>query len=103
MSFLFTDPNALTSASGNITNIGAGMASSNAAAAGPTTGVVPPASDPVSALTAAHFASHAALYQAISAQAALVHEQVVSTLGTNASSYASAEAANAAAGALGAS
>jgi hypothetical protein len=103
MSFLFTDPNALTSASGNIMDIGAGMASSNAAAAGPTLGVVPAASDPVSALTAGHFASHAALYQAISAQAALVHEQVVSTLGTNASSYTTAEASNAAASALGAS
>jgi hypothetical protein len=103
MSFLFTDPNALTSASGSISSIGADLTSSNAAAAGPTTGVVPPASDPVSALTAAHFASHAALYQAISAQAALVHQQVVSTLGTNAGSYTTAEAANAAANVLGAS
>ena len=101
MSFLSTDPNAMTSASGNILNIGAGMASSNAAAAGPTLGVVPPASDPVSALTAGHFISHAALYQAISSQAALVHEQMVSTLGTNASSYTTAEAANAAASAIG--
>jgi hypothetical protein len=99
--FLSTDPNAMTSASGNILNIGAGMASSNAAAAGPTLGVVPPASDPVSALTAGHFISHAALYQAISSQAALVHEQMVSTLGTNASSYTTAEAANAAASAIG--
>jgi hypothetical protein len=95
MSFLFTDPNALTSASGSILNIGVGMASGNAAAAGPTTGVVPPASDPVSALTAAQFATHAQLYQAISAQAAAVHEQMVSTLGTNAGAYSAAEAANA--------
>jgi hypothetical protein len=97
MSFLFTDPNALTSASGSMLNIGTGMASSNAAAAGPTLGVVPAAADPVSALTAGHFLSHAALYQAISAQAAQVHEQLVSTLGSNAGDYTVAENANAAA------
>jgi hypothetical protein len=99
MSFLFTDPNALTSASGSMLNIGTGMASSNAAAAGPTLGVVPAAADPVSALTAGHFLSHAALYQAISAQAAQVHEQLVSTLGSNSSAYTAAEATNAAASA----
>ena len=41
------------------------------AAAAPTTGVVPAAADEVSALTAAQFAAHAQLYQAIGAQAYL--------------------------------
>jgi len=50
----------------------------------------------VSALTAAHFAAHAQLYQAIGAQAMAIHELFVSTLGTSAGSYAAAEAANAA-------
>ena len=56
----------------------------------------PAAADEVSALTAAQFAAHAQLYQAVAAQAAAIHEQFVNTLGTSAGSYAATEAANAA-------
>jgi hypothetical protein len=49
----------------------------------------------VSALTAAQFAAHAGMYQAVSAQAAAVHSMLVSTLSASAASYAAAEAANA--------
>jgi hypothetical protein len=73
------------------------MAADNAAAAAPTTGVVPAAADEVSALTAAQFSTHGELYQAISAQAAAIHEMFANTLGVSAASYAAAEAANAAA------
>ena len=99
------------------------MSAQNAAAAAPTTGVVPAAADAVSALTAAQFASHAQMYQAvgvvpvpadvvsalaaaqfathaevyqaISAQAAAIHEMSVNTLATSGGSYAATEAANA--------
>jgi len=47
-------------------------------------------------LTAAQFAAHAQMYQAVSAQAAEIHELFVSTLGVSSGSYAAAEAANAA-------
>ncbi len=94
MSFVVADPNALASASGSMLNIGFGMASSSSAAAAPTTGVVPAAVDPVSGLTAARFAAHGSLFQAISAQAALIHDQLVATLGNNAAGYAATEAAN---------
>ena len=77
--------------------IGSSFSAQNAAAAVPTTGVVPAAADEVSALTAAQFAAHAQLYQAVAAQAAAIHEQFVNTLGTSAGSYAATEAANAAA------
>jgi PE family len=97
MSFVTTHPEMLTSAAGVLQNIGAAVAAGNTAAAAPTTGVVPAAADEVSALTAAQFAAHAALYQEISAQATAIHELFVSTLGTSAGSYAAAEAANAAA------
>ena len=73
------------------------MNAQNAAAAAPTTGVVPAAADEVSALTAAQFAAHAQMYQAVSAQAAAIHEQFVNTLTTSSGSYAATEAANAAA------
>jgi PE family len=94
MSFVVTNQQTLTAAAGNMQDIGLTMAANNAAAAAPTTGVVPAAADPVSALTAAQFASYAEMYQAISAQAAAIHELVVATLGCNAGAYAAAEAAN---------
>ena len=50
------------------------LSAQNAAAAAPTTGVVPAAADEVSALTATQFAAHAQMYQAVSAQATTIHE-----------------------------
>ena len=97
MSFVTTQPEALTAAATALQGLGSGMAAGNMAAAAPTTGVVPAAADSVSALTAAQFATHAEMYQQISAQAAAIHEMFVSTLGISASSYAATEAANAAA------
>jgi hypothetical protein len=97
MSFVTTQPEMLATAAGNLQGIGSEMTAGNAAAAAPTTGVVPAAADEVSALTAAQFAAHAELYQAVSAQAAAIHEMFVNTLGASAGSYAATEAANAAA------
>ncbi len=97
MSFVTTHPEALTSAASTLQGIGSGVSAQNAAAAAPTTGVVPAAADEVSALTAAQFVAHAQLYQAVSAQAAAIHEMFVKTLGTSAGSYAATECANAAA------
>lgn len=97
MSFVTTQPEALSAAAGNLQGIGANVAAQNAAAASPTTAVVPAAADEVSALTAAQFTAHAQLYQAVSAQAAAVHEMFVSTLSNSAGSYAATEAANTAA------
>ncbi len=95
MSFVSTQPAELTAAAENLQGIGSAMAAQNAAAAAPTTGVVPAAADEVSALTAAQFATHAQMYQAVSAQAAAIHEMFVNTLGVSAGSYAATEAANA--------
>lgn len=97
MSFVTTVPAVLASAAGELQSIGAAVAAGDAAAAAPTTGVVPAAADEVSALTAAHFAAHGALYQEVSAEATAIHELFVSALATSAGSYAAAEAANAAA------
>jgi hypothetical protein len=97
MSFVTTQPEALSSAATALGGVGSSLNAQNAAVAAPTTGVVPAAADEVSALTAAQFAAHAQLYQAVAAQAAAIHEQFVNTLGTSAGSYAATEAANAAA------
>jgi PE family len=97
MSFVTTQPEALAAAAASLGAIGSALGAQNAAAASPTTGVVPCAADEVSALTAAQFAAHAAMYQAVSAQAAAIHEQFVQTLGLSGASYLTAEIANTAA------
>jgi hypothetical protein len=94
MSFVNSEPELLSSAAGNLAGIGESMQSGTAAAAGPTTGVVPPAADVVSALTAHMFAAHGQLYQMMCQQAAVIHHQLATTLGTNAGAYTAAEAAN---------
>jgi hypothetical protein len=94
MSFVTTQPEALIAAAANLAGIGTTMSAQNAAAAAPTTGLVPAAADDVSALTAAQFAIHAQMYQAVSEQATAIHQLFVSTLGTSATSYAVAEVSN---------
>ena len=95
MSFVNTQPEQLAAAAADLAGVGSQINLQNAAMAGPTTGVVPAAADEVSALTAAQFAAHAHIFQAVSAQAAAIHEMFVNTLGTSAGSYAATEAANA--------
>jgi hypothetical protein len=95
MSFVTTQPEALTTAASSLSGIGSTLAAQNAAAAGPTTGVVPASADEVSALTAAKFTAQAQMYQQVSAQAAAIHEMFVATLNESAGTYAATEAANA--------
>ena len=96
MSTVIAHPEILGAAAGELQSINSALRAGTAAAAVPTTGIAPAAADLVSLLTAAQFAAHARRYQAISAQAAAVHEQLATTLGISAGSYAATEAANAA-------
>lgn len=95
MLYVTTQPEALSATAATLAGIGAAMGAENSAAAAPTTGVIPPAADPVSVLAAAQFAIHAEMYQAVSAQAESIHRQLVATLASNALAYAATEAANA--------
>ncbi len=94
MSFVITNPEALDAASSNLASINSALAVQVAATAGPTARVVPAAADEVSALTAAKFSAHGHLYQAVSAQAAAIHQLFVASLDASAHSYAATEAAN---------
>ena len=94
MSFVTTQPEALTAAASALQTLGTSMAAQNAAAAAPTTGVAPAAADPVSALQAAQFSAYGTWYQQVSAQATAIHQMLVNTLGTSAGSYGDTEAAN---------
>ncbi|AYE96190.1 MULTISPECIES: PE family protein [Mycobacterium] len=96
MSFVRTYPEHLAAAASNLQSLGAALNVGNAAAAVPTTGVVPAAADEVSILTAAQFATHAARFQELQAKAAQIQAALAATLGTSAGSYAATEAANAA-------
>ncbi len=97
MSFVTTQPEVLAASAGTLQGIGSAVNAGNAAAAAPTTAVIPAAADEVSALTAIQFAAHAQVYQAVSAQAAAIHEMFVNAMNVSANSYAATEAANAAA------
>jgi hypothetical protein len=90
-------PEALASAAADLDGLGSALHSATALAAGPTSGVTPPATDPVSAVTSAQFAAHADWYQAVAARAAAIHDLFVATLRVSAGSYHTTEAANAAA------
>jgi hypothetical protein len=94
MSFVTTQPEALTAAASTLQTLGTSMAAQNGAAAAPTAGVAPAAADPVSALQAAQFSAYGTWYQQVSAQAATIHQMLVDTLGTSAGSYGETEAAN---------
>jgi hypothetical protein len=94
MSMVMAQPEMLAAAAAELQALNAAVWAGNAAAAAPTTGVVPAAADVVSMLVAAQFVSHAQLYQQMSALAATIREQLATTLGISAGSYAATEAAN---------
>ncbi|OBH85350.1 MULTISPECIES: PE-PPE domain-containing protein [unclassified Mycobacterium] len=97
MSFVITEPDAMATAADELQGIGSSLQATNAAVAGPTTGVLPPATDSVSVRVATMLDAHAQQYQALSAQAELFHNQFVETLITAKNAYAQTEATNAAA------
>jgi hypothetical protein len=94
-SFVNAAPETIGAAATDLSGIASALATANAAAVAPTTGVVPVAADEVSAATAAIFAKHAAAYQALSARVAAFHEMFVQTLAGARGAYAATEAANA--------
>lgn len=94
MSKVFAQPEVMAIIAHELQSLNSAVQVGNAVAAAPTTGVVPAAADLVSALTAAQFAAHAQAYQSISAQAALMREQLATTLAICAGSYAVTEGAN---------
>ena len=92
MSFLVAAPQVLADAASDLAGIGSTLSTANAAAAAPTTGLLPAAADEVSAQIAALFSAHGQGFQRLSAQAAAFHEQFVQALTASANAYATAEA-----------
>lgn len=95
MSFVFATPEYLAGAASDLANIGSTISSANAAAVGPTSSVLAAGADEVSAGIAALFDAHSQVYQALSAQAALFHQEFVNLMSSGGVQYALAEATNA--------
>ena len=95
MAYIFVAPEVMAAAAGNLTGIGSAIRQANEVAAASTTQVVAAASDEVSAAISALFGGYGQEFQALSAQAALFHDQFVQTLNSGGGTYAAAEAANA--------
>lgn len=100
MSFVTTQPDVLAGAASSLSGLGDAMVARNAAAAAPTTGLAPAASDIVSAMTAAQFGQQGLAYQQLAAQAGEVHAQLVAALRSGGSAYELTEITNAASSAL---
>lgn len=97
MSYVITDPDAIGAAADELQGIGAALDATNTAAAAPTMGVLPPATDSVSVRMAGFLDAQAAQYQTLCARAELFHNQFVQTLTIAENNYAQAEASNASA------
>ncbi len=94
MSLLIAAPEIVDAAASDLANLGSTIQSAVATAAGPTTEVLAPAGDEVSAAIAKLFGGHGQWYQALGARAAAFHDQFVQALSAGSASYAAAEAAN---------
>jgi hypothetical protein len=94
MSYVKATPANVAAAASDLANIGSTISSANSAALGPTSTVLPPGADEVSASIAALFGTHSQVYQQLSAQAALFHQQFVQLMSGGATQYAATEAAN---------
>ena len=96
MAHLITVPETLASTAADVQGIGSAINVAGANAAGQTTGLLAAAEDEVSAAIANLFGAYGQEYQAALSQAATFHNQFTQALAAAASTYAQAEAANAA-------
>lgn len=94
MSLVMAVPEFLADAADDLSSLGSTLDAAHAAAAAPTTGILPAAADAVSAMAAELFSAHAAAFQALSARAAALLDQHVLALYAAATSYADTEAAS---------
>ncbi len=94
MSYVVTTPSLLTTAAADAAEIGAAVHEATSAAANATTSVAAAGVDEVSTSIASLFAAHGQWYQAVSAQAARLHDGFVSALAAGANAYLTTEIDN---------
>jgi hypothetical protein len=95
MTFVIAAPDWMAAAASDLAGISATLTAAHAVAGGPTIGLLPAASDEVSAAIASLFSGHAKAFHSLSAEAETFHQEFVQALRRGGKSYAAAEAANA--------
>lgn len=95
MSYLLATPELLSTAAADLDGIRAAVNAANAGAANSTTSLLAAGADEVSTCIAGLFGAHGLAFQAVTAQAAQLHERFVRTLSANADTYLTTEIANA--------
>ncbi|WP_415624241.1 PE family protein, partial [Mycobacterium intermedium] len=95
MSYLLVAPPVVESAADQLAQIEVSLGETRAAAAAPISGILVAAGDEVSAAIAALFSDHGRQFQALSTQAAALHDDFLLALRIAATAYGAAEAANA--------
>ena len=93
MTDMLAQPQGMAAAAADVSGIGSAINGANAAAAGPTTGVLQAAADEVSASAAALFNEYAREYQALIKQAGAFHDEFARLLAAAGNAYAETEAA----------
>src|SRR5271163_1597100 len=96
MRYVTTAPETLASTAADVERIGTAISQAGSAAAGPTSGLLAPAADVVSAAVTTLFGGYGQAYQAAVRQAMAFHGEFTQALTAAGSAYAQAEAGNAA-------
>ncbi|MCV7053082.1 PE family protein [Mycobacterium heidelbergense] len=95
MSFVITTPETVTTAAGNLADIGTTLGQAITVASGPTTEIVTGAADEVSIAISRLFSQYGQEFQALGARTAAFHDDFVRLLNGGAAAYLSTEIANA--------
>jgi PE-PPE domain-containing protein/PE family protein len=94
VSYIVATTDLLTTAAEDLAGIGSAVNAATAAAASPTTSVLAAGADEVSTRIATLFGAQAVEFQALTAQAAQLHDRFVLTLAADADAYLTTEIAN---------
>ena len=95
MSFVVVAPELVESAAHDLAGIGSTLGEATGLAAAPTTSIAAAGTDEVSTAIAALFGNHAQEFQALTARAAVFHNEFVGLVTSGAGAYLSTEVANA--------
>jgi PE-PPE domain/PE family len=93
-SYVTTEPQIMSAVATDVEGIGSAISAANAAAVGPTSGLLAPAADEVSAAITNLFGAYSRDYHAVVKQAAAFHNEFTQALAAAGNAYANAEGAN---------
>jgi hypothetical protein len=93
-SYVITEPQIMAAVATDVEGIGSAISTASADAAGPTSGLLAPAADEVSAAITNLFGAYGREYQAVVRHAAAFHDEFTRALAAAGNAYASAERVN---------